>query len=708
MRIERTFKLGAHDVRIETGEIARQATGAVLLDMQDTVVLATVVAARHPKPGQSFFPLTVDYVEKTYAAGRIPHGRDRREGMATEREVLVSRLIDRSIRPLFPRGFKNEVHVVIHVMSVNPVFHPDVPALLATAAALRVSGLPFDGPLAAVRMGYADERLLCSPTRQERQRSELDMLIAANRAGIVMVEAQVGNLPNAVALMAVHRAQEAMQPAFEAMDALAAAAALPAWVYSPPVGPEGLLQRVEELAAAPMRAAYQFSAGPARRMALDSLEASVIEQLSTGDEAIDRTQAADALSEVERRIVRERILAGDGRVDGRTTQQVRQLEMRTAVLPRAHGSALFTRGETQVLATATLGNERDGQLIEAIDGTQVDRFLLHYNMPPFATGEAGRFGGSKRRELGHGRLVKRALAAVLPDQDEFPYVIRVVSEVTESNGSSSMASVCGGCLAMVDAGVPLKGLAAGIAMGLIVEGERFAVLTDILGDEDHIGDMDLKVAGTDHGITALQMDVKMPGIALKVLEAALAQAQDARQHILGAMRSALGDEERSLPAHAPGVLTMRIAQQLIGEVIGKQGSTVRAISEATGASIDISEDGVVTIRADSLALAGDAQARIEVIVSSAVLVGEVYDATVTEVVDFFGAMLEIKPGQEGLLHSSRMAGLAGAPDPELTVGQTVRVRIVGRNRDGKFETTMLDGEPASQDTPALQDTAQAA
>ena len=703
MRIERTFRLGAHDVRIETSEIARQATGAVLLDMQGTVVLATVVAARHPKPGQSFFPLTVDYVEKTYAAGRIPHGRDRREGMATEREVLVSRLIDRSIRPLFPRGFKNEVHVVIHVMSVNPAYHPDVPALLATAAALRVSGLPFDGPLAAVRMGYADELLLCSPTKDQRQRSELDMLIAANRAGIVMVEAQVGNLPNAVALMAVHRAQEAMRPAFDAMDALATEAALPAWECTPSGGPEGLLQRVEELAASPMMAAYRFSAGPARRMALDSLEAKVLEQLSASDDAIDRTQAADALAEVERRIVRERVLAGDGRIDGRTTQQVRPLEMRTAVLPRAHGSALFTRGETQVLATATLGNERDGQLIEAIDGTQVERFLLHYNMPPFATGETGRMGGSKRRELGHGRLARRALTAVLPDPDEFPYVIRVVSEVTESNGSSSMASVCGGCLAMVDAGVPLKGLAAGIAMGLIVEGERFAVLTDILGDEDHIGDMDLKVAGTDHGITALQMDVKVPGIALKVLEAALAQAQEARQHILGAMRAALGDEEHSLPAHAPGVLALRIEPQLIGEVIGKQGATVRAVSAATGASIDIGEDGLITIRADSLALAGDAQARIDHIVASAVLIGEVYDATVSELVDFFGAVLEIKPGQAGLLHSSRMVGVAGAPDPQLAVGQTVRVRIVGRNPEGKFETTMLGDDPASQGSPAAQD-----
>jgi polyribonucleotide nucleotidyltransferase len=708
MRIERTFQLGAHDIRIETSEIARQATGAVLLDLQGTVVLATVVAAWYPKTGQSFFPLTVDYVEKTYAAGRIPHGRDRREGMATEREVLISRLIDRSIRPLFPRGFKNEVHVVIHVMSVNPAFHPDVPALLATAAALRVSGLPFDGPLAAVRMGYADELLLCSPTKAERQHSELDMLIAANRAGIVMVEAQVANLPNAVALMAVHQAQEAMQPAFDAMDALAAEAALPTWEYTPSGCPESLLQKVEELAASPLMAAYQFSAGPARRMALDALEARVLEQLSTGDDAIDRTQAADALAEAERRVVRERILAGDGRIDGRTTQQVRPLEMRTAVLPRAHGSALFTRGETQVLATATLGNEHDGQLIEAIDGTQVDRFLMHYNMRPFATGETGRMGGSKRRELGHGRLAKRALVAVLPDPDEFPYVIRVVSEVTESNGSSSMASVCGDCLAMVDAGVPLKGLAAGIAMGLIVDGERFAVLTDILGDEDHIGDMDLKVAGTDHGITALQMDVKVPGIALKVLEAALAQAQEARQHVLGAMRSALGDQARSLPAHTPGVLTMHISPQLVSEVIGKQGATVRDVSEATGASIEIDKDGTVTIRADSPALAGEAEERIEEIIASAVLVGEAYDATVTEVVEFFGVMLEIKPGQHGRLHTPRMAVGAGAPAQPLNVGQTVRVRIVGRARDGKFETTMLDEDPPPQDMSAPQDTAQTA
>jgi polyribonucleotide nucleotidyltransferase len=708
MRIERTFRLGAHDVRIETGEIARQATGAVLLDLQGTVVLATVVAARHPKPGQSFFPLTVDYVEKSYAAGRIPRGRDRREGMATEREVVVSRLIDRSIRPLFPRDFKNEVHVVIHVLSVNPAFQPDVPALLATAAALRVSGLPFDGPLAAVRMGYADELLLCSPTKAERQRSELDMLIAANRTGIVMVEAQAGNLPNAVALVAVHQAQEAMQPAFDAMDALAAEAALPAWPYTPSARSEGLLQRVEELAASPLMAAYQFSAGPARRMALDALEAMVLEQMSTGDSAVDRTQTADALAEVERRIVRERILAGEGRIDGRTTQQVRPLEMRTAVLPRAHGSALFTRGKTQVLVTATLGSERDGQLIEAIDGRQIDHFLLHYNMPPFATGETGRMGGSKRRELGHGRLAKRALAAVLPDSAEFPYVIRVVSEVTEANGSSSMASICGGCLAMVDAGVPLKGLVAGIAMGLIVDGERFAVLTDILGNEDHIGDMDLKVAGTDHGITALQMDVKAPGIALKVLEAALAQAQEARQHVLGAMRSALGDEARSLPAHAPVVLTMRIAPQLVSEVIGKQGATVRGPSEATGASIDIDKDGTVTIRANSPALAGEAQARIEEIVASAVLVGEVYDATVTESVKFFGVMLQIKPGQYGRLYTSQMAAEAGAPAQPLDVGQTVRVRIVGRARDGKFETTMPDDDLPPQNLSASQDAAQTA
>ncbi|HYF17423.1 MAG TPA: polyribonucleotide nucleotidyltransferase, partial [Ramlibacter sp.] len=556
-KISKTFQWGQHKVTLETGEIARQASGAVVVNIDDTVVLATVVASKSAKPGQDFFPLTVDYIEKTYAAGKIPGSFFKREAKPSELETLTSRLIDRPIRPLFPEGFFNEVHVVIHTLSLNPEVDADIAAMIGTSAALAISGIPFAGPIGAARVGYVNGEYVLNPGQTQRKESQMDLVVAGTEAAVLMVESEAQQLPEEVMLGAVVFGHEQGKIAINAIHELVREGGKPVWDWQPPAKDEGFIARVEQLAEEKLRAAYQIRSKQARTQALREANAAVLAGLKEQGVEFDAVKVDELLFNVESRIVRSQILAGEPRIDGRDTRTVRPIEIRNGVLPRTHGSALFTRGETQALVVATLGTERDAQRIDALAGEFEDRFLFHYNMPPFATGEVGRMGSTKRREVGHGRLAKRALIACLPAKDEFPYTIRVVSEITESNGSSSMASVCGGCLAMMDAGVPMKAHVAGIAMGLIKEGNRFAVLTDILGDEDHLGDMDFKVAGTTNGITALQMDIKIQGITKEIMQVALAQAKEARMHILGKMQEAMGEAKAEVSSFAPKLYTMK-------------------------------------------------------------------------------------------------------------------------------------------------------
>ena len=587
----KSFQWGNHQVTMETGEIARQAGGAVIVNVDDTVVMGTVVASKSAKPGQSFFPLTVDYLEKTYAAGKIPGGFFRREGRPSEGETLISRLIDRPLRPLFPEGFLNEVQVVVHVLSINPDVPADIPALIAASAALAVSGIPFAGPVGAARVGYANGQYLLNPTRTEQATSELDLIVAGTQAAVLMVESEANQLSEEVMLGAVVYGHDQMQTAINAINDLVREAGKPEWDWTAAPKDEPFIAKVTALAEAPLREAYQIRQKGARSDKLKEISKEVLAKLSEeGD--VDAVAVSDIMFEIEAKIVRSQILNGEPRIDGRDTRTVRPITIRTGVLPRTHGSALFTRGETQALVVATLGTGRDEQMIDALEGTYNDRFMLHYNMPPYATGETGRVGTPKRREIGHGRLAKRALIAALPSQEEFGYTVRIVSEITESNGSSSMASVCGGCLALMDAGVPVKSHVAGIAMGLIKEGNRVAVLTDILGDEDHLGDMDFKVAGTDEGITALQMDIKITGITAEIMQVALAQAKEGRMHILGIMKSSMDTSRTELSAFAPRIITMKINPEKIRDVIGKGGAVIRALTEETGATIDIEDDGI--------------------------------------------------------------------------------------------------------------------
>jgi polyribonucleotide nucleotidyltransferase len=688
----KTFKWGQNTVTLETGEIARQASGAVLVNMDDTVVLASVVGAKSAKPGQDFFPLTVDYVEKFYAAGRIPGGFFKREGRPTEREILICRLIDRPIRPLFPDGFYNEVQVIVQVVSSNPEVDSDIPAMIAASAALAVSGIPFAGPIGAARVGYIDGQYVLNPSATQMSSSKLDLVVAGTDAAVLMVESEAHQLAEDVMLGAVVFGHEQMQTAIAAIDELVAMGGKPEWDWQPPARNEALIARVAELAEADMRAAYAVRNKQARTTRVRELEKSVParvaeEARAAGQPQPDANEVGTILFELQSRIVRSQILSGEARIDGRDTRTVRPIAIRSSVLPRAHGSALFTRGETQALVAATLGTARDEQIIDAITGEYRDRFMFNYNMPPFATGETGRFGSPKRREVGHGNLAKRALRPLLPTAGEFAYSLRVVSEITESNGSSSMASVCGGCLALMDAGVPLKAHVAGVAMGLIKDGNRFAVLTDILGDEDHLGDMDFKVAGTEEGITALQMDIKIQGITKEIMQVALAQAREGRLHILDHMKQAVGGARQELSDFAPRMYRMKINPERIRDVIGKGGATIRQITEQTGTTIDIQDDGTITIAAVDVNAAKKAQGIIEGLTAE-VEIGRIYDGTVLKILDF-GAIVQVLPGRDGLLHVSQIANeRVNAVSDYLKEGQQIRVKAIEADDKGRLRLSM--------------------
>jgi len=686
-KVTKTFTWGKHTVTMETGEIARQATGAVLVNIEDTVVLATVVAKTEAKPGQDFFPLTVDYTEKTYAAGKIPGSFFKREGRPSELETLTCRLIDRPIRPLFPEGFYNEVQVIVHVVSLNPEVQADIAAMVATSAALAVSGIPFNGPIGAARVGYVNGEYVLNPGKTELANSKLDLVVAGTEAAVLMVESEADQLSEDVMLGAVVFGHDAGKVAINAIHDLVRDAGKPAWNWTPPAKNEPLIAKVTELAEPLLRAAYQIRSKQARTEACRAAYASVKDGLKAAGVEFDGVEVDNFLFEIEARIVRGQILAGEPRIDGRDTRTVRAIEIRNSVLPRAHGSSLFTRGETQALVAATLGTDRDAQRIDALAGEFEDRFMLHYNMPPFATGEAGRFGSPKRREIGHGRLAKRALVAVLPSKEEFPYTVRVVSEITESNGSSSMASVCGGCLSMMDAGVPLKAHVAGIAMGLIKDGNRFAVLTDILGDEDHLGDMDFKVAGTNTGVTALQMDIKIQGITKEIMQVALAQAKEARLHILGKMMEAMGEARAEVSNFAPRLYTMKINPEKIRDVIGKGGATIRALTEETGTTIDIGDDGTITIASTDAEKAALAKKRIEDITAEAVI-GQTYEGPVVKILDF-GALVQILPNKDGLVHISEIAHrrIEKVTDV-LKEGEIVKVKVLDTDEKGRVKLSI--------------------
>ena len=684
---KKSFTYGAHQVTLETGEIGRQAGAVVMVTVDDTVVLVSVVGNKSVKPGQDFFPLTVDYIEKTYAAGRIPGGFFKREGRPSEKETLTSRLIDRPLRPLFPEGFYNEVQVVAMVVSLNPEVDPDVPAIIGASAAMALSGIPFDGPIGAARVGYVDSQYVLNPTLTQLKSSQLNLVVAGTQSAVLMVESEADMLPEDVMLGAVVYGHEQMQVVINAINELVEEAGKPEWDWVPAAKNEVLVAKLNELVEADLLEAYGISSKQLRTQRIKEIASKAIEVLTAGDGAPDANTIHNLFFDIEARIVRGRILAGEPRIDGRDTRTVRPIAIRSSVLPRTHGSALFTRGETQALVVATLGTGRDEQIIDALAGEYRERFMLHYNFPPYATGECGRVGTPKRREIGHGRLAKRAMIAVLPKPEDFSYTMRVVSEITESNGSSSMASVCGSSLALMDAGVPLKSHVAGIAMGLIKDGNRFAVLTDILGDEDHLGDMDFKVAGTDSGVTALQMDIKIQGITKEIMQVALAQAKEARLHILGQMQSSSAGPREEVSAYAPRLYTMKINPEKIRDVIGKGGAVIRAITEETGTTIDIKEDGTITIASVNSDAANAAKARIEAITAD-VEVGKIYEGTVLKLLDF-GAIVSILPGRDGLLHISQIANeRVNAVADYLKEGQKVRVKVLEADEKGRVRLSM--------------------
>ena len=686
-KITKTFQWGQHTVVMETGEIARQASGAVVVNIEGTVVLATVVGSKNAKAGQDFFPLTVDYIEKTYAAGKIPGNFFKREAKPSDLETLTSRLIDRPIRPLFPEGFYNEVHVVVHTLSLNPEVDADIAAMIGVSAALSISGIPFNGPIGAARVGYINGEYVLNPGQTQRKNSKMDLVVAGTEAAVLMVESEAEQLSEDIMLGAVVFGHEQGAIAINAIHELVREAGKPMWDWQPAAKDEAFISQVTALAEDKLRAAYQIRSKQARTQACREAYAAVKEALGAQGVEFDEVKVENLLFEIESRIVRSQILAGEPRIDGRDTRTVRPIEIRNSVLPRTHGSVLFTRGETQALVVATLGTERDAQRIDALAGEYEDRFMLHYNMPPFATGEVGRMGSTKRREIGHGRLAKRALTAVLPSKDEFPYTMRVVSEITESNGSSSMASVCGGCLSLMDAGVPMKAHVAGIAMGLIKEDNRFAVLTDILGDEDHLGDMDFKVAGTTDGITALQMDLKIQGITKEIMQVALAQAKEARMHILGKMQEAMGESKTEVSQFAPRLYSMKINPEKIRDVIGKGGATIRALTEETGAQIDIAEDGTVTIACNDADKAAEARRRIEEITAE-IEIGKIYEGPVVKILDF-GALINVLPGKDGLLHISQIAHERVEKVTDyLKEGQIVKVKALETDDKGRIKLSM--------------------
>ncbi|MCH8958335.1 MAG: polyribonucleotide nucleotidyltransferase [Proteobacteria bacterium] len=692
--IKKSFQYGEHEVTIETGEIARQTDGAVLVSVADTVVLVTAVGRKEAAAGREFFPLTVNYQEKTYAAGRIPGGFFKREGRPSEKETLTCRLIDRPIRPLFPKGFYNEVQVVATVVSVNPDVDPDIPAILGASAALALSGMPFAGPIGGARVGYINGEYVLNPSMSQLTESKLDLVVAGTERAVLMVESEADCLDEEVMLGAVMFGHEQMQTAIKAIAELAAEAGKPAWDWQPAEKDEELAKAVAELASKKLAAAYQVTEKQARYSQVGEIRDAVVEGLSDGDDA--RWDAGDVAGEfksLESKVVRSRVLAGEARIDGRDTTTVRPIHVRVGVLPRTHGSALFTRGETQAIVVTTLGTGRDAQIIDALEGERRERFMLQYNFPPYCVGETGFMGSPKRREIGHGRLAKRGIMAVMPDLDEFPYVIRVVSEITESNGSSSMASVCGTSLSLMDAGVPVKAPVAGVAMGLIKEGDKYVVLTDILGDEDHLGDMDFKVAGTRDGITALQMDIKIDGITRDIMEGALAQAKDGRFHILEEMAKVIDQPRKEMSEWAPSIITMHIDPEKIRDVIGKGGSVIRQITEETGATIDIENDGTIKIASVEGLSGQEARRRIELITAE-VEVGKIYDGKVARLMDF-GAFVTILPGKDGLVHISQISEeRVEKVSDKLSEGDNIRVKVLEVDRQGRVRLSMrnLDAE----------------
>jgi polyribonucleotide nucleotidyltransferase len=685
--IKKSFQYGNHTVTLETGEIARQATGAVMVSMGDTVILATVVAAKKAMEGRDFFPLTVDYQEKTYAAGTIPGGFFRREGRPSENETLVSRLIDRPLRPLFPKGFTNEVQVIITVMSLDPEVDPDIASLLGASAAMSISGLPFNGPVGAARVGYINGDYVLNPTASQLAGSKLDLVVAGTQSAVLMVESEAKELPEDAMLGSVVFGHEQMQTAINAIRELATEVNTPAMQWVPAQKNEAVQAAVEKEGLEVIEAAYRVADKQDRYALLDKIREEIIDKLAAGGEGYAAEEVAAAIAALEKKTVRGRILAGEPRIDGRDTRTVRPITIRTGLLPRTHGSALFTRGETQALVVTTLGTERDAQIIDALQGSRREHFMLHYNFPPYCVGETGRVGSPKRREIGHGKLAKRGISAVMPDPESFPYTIRVVSEITESNGSSSMASVCGSSLALMDAGVPITAPVAGVAMGLIKEGDRHAVLTDIMGDEDHLGDMDFKVAGTTTGVTALQMDIKIEGITREIMQQALAQANEGRIHILGKMSEAISTPREEMSKFAPRYITMKINPERIRDVIGKGGATIRSITEETGASIDIDDSGNVKIASVDYDAGQEAKRRIELITAD-VEVGHVYEGRVAKLMDF-GAFVTILPGKDGLVHISQICEerVQNVSD-KLSEGDHVKVKVLEVDKQGRIRLSM--------------------
>ncbi|QOJ33298.1 MAG: polyribonucleotide nucleotidyltransferase [Gammaproteobacteria bacterium] len=689
-----SFPYGEHEVTLETGEIARQADGAVLVSMAETVVLVTAVAEKSASENRDFFPLTVNYQEKTYAAGRIPGGFFKREGRPGEKETLTSRLIDRPIRPLFPEGFYNEVQVIATVVSINPEVDPDIPAMIGASAALALAGVPFGGPIAGARVGYIDGRYVLNPARSQMEKSQMDLVVAGTSSAVLMVESEIKCLSEEVVLDGVMFGHDRLRVAIDAIRDLVKQCGKPAWDWKPPQIDHALRKAVEESSSKELDEAYKIREKQKRSNRVAELKAQAVALLAAGEKPTwSAEQVGDEFSALESRIVRERVIKGEARIDGRDYTTVRPITIRTGVLPRTHGSALFTRGETQALVVTTLGTDRDAQIIDALSGEHRDRFMLHYNFPPYATGEISFMSSPKRREIGHGRLARRAISAVLPDMAKFPYVVRVVSEVTESNGSSSMASVCGASLALMDAGVPTSAPVAGVAMGLVKEGDRYQVLTDILGDEDHLGDMDFKVAGTTKGVTALQMDIKIDGITADIMRDALKQAREARLHILAQMSQVLDTPRQKMSEWAPTIITIKIDPEKIRDVIGKGGSVIRAITEETGTTIDIDNDGTVKIASVDAVSGREAQRRVELITAD-VEVGQIYEGRVARLMDF-GAFVTILPGRDGLVHISQISDeRVERVSDRLQEGDVVRVKVLEVDRQGRIRLSMRNLDAA--------------
>ncbi|MGR5066853.1 MULTISPECIES: polyribonucleotide nucleotidyltransferase [Vibrio] len=705
--VVKTFQYGNHTVTLETGVIARQATAAVMVTMDDTAVFVSVVGKKEAVPGQDFFPLTVNYQERTYAAGKIPGGFFKREGRPSEGETLTARLIDRPIRPLFPDAFKNEVQVIATVMSVNPNVQPDIVTMIGTSAALAISGIPFNGPIGAARVGHIDGQLVLNPSNTELEASKLDLVVAGTESAVLMVESEADNLTEEEMLAAVVFGHDQQQVVISAINEFKAEVATPAWEWEAPAVNTELKAKIADLAETRLTEAYQITEKMARYEQVGAIKSDVVAAILAEDEEQDEMEIKKMLGSLEKNVVRSRIIAGHPRIDGREKDMVRALDVRTGVLPRTHGSALFTRGETQAIVTATLGTQRDAQIIDELTGEKKDHFLLHYNFPPYCVGETGFVGSPKRREIGHGKLAKRGIQAVMPSVDEFPYTVRVVSEITESNGSSSMASVCGTSLALMDAGVPIKASVAGIAMGLVKEGDDFVVLSDILGDEDHLGDMDFKVAGTNDGITALQMDIKIEGITKEIMQIALNQAQGARKHILSVMDEAISGAREEISEFAPRIYTMKISAEKIKDVIGKGGAVIRALTEETGTTIEIEDDGTIKIAATEGTAAKEAIRRIEEITAE-VEVGRIYTGKVARLADF-GAFVTILPGKDGLVHISQIAEKRVEKVSDyLAEGQEVQVKVLEIDRQGRVRLSMKEAvetaaEEAAVEAPAAKD-----